>query len=124
MDAGSGSAAQRDEFCGTAGPEGSGFDMGAVGFAGTATPAAVTLTPASYGFGSVAVGLSGAASPSHDFTLSNAGPGTFTITNGGSIVSGAGFSRLNAFTGNCGATLAAGASCTIRVRFHPSAATV
>jgi len=90
---------------------------------GTGVLAAVTLTPTNHDFGNVQLGLTVAGAPTSDFTLSNAGPGTFTITNGASIVSGAAFSRVGLFAGNCGGTVASGASCTIRVRFRPLSGT-
>jgi len=88
----------------------------------------VTLTPAGgHAYGNVAVGLSTANAPTFDFTLTNAGPvGTFNAGFGGIAVTPVPFSLTGAGTfpaaaPNCGGPLAAGTSCTIRVRFRPQA---
>lgn len=80
---------------------------------GTPVPApAVTLAPTSLAFGSVAVGSTSAAQM---VTLTNTGTAPLSIS---SIAASSGFAQTNA----CGATLAAGASCTISVTFSPAAA--
>jgi hypothetical protein len=99
-------------------------DAGAVEFSGTAAPPAVTLRAATTAaFNPVAPGVTTANAQTLDFLLSNAGPGTFTIT--AATVGNAPFSRTGAGTfpataPNCGGALAAGATCTIRGRFQPT----
>lgn len=69
------------------------------------------LTPTTQDFGSVTTGSSSAPVT---FTLSNAG--SVTVTGISASITGAGFAQTN----TCGATLAAGASCTFSVTFSPS----
>jgi hypothetical protein len=71
---------------------------------------AVMFSPSSLTFGSQLIGTS---SNPQNITLSNIGNQTLTIT---SISVGAGFSQTN----NCGASVAAGANCTITVTFKPT----
>lgn len=73
----------------------------------------VSFSPASIAFGSLAVGSTSAPQP---LTMTNVGPTSLNITN--IFISGA---RTTSFsqTNNCGASLAAGASCTINVTFNP-----
>jgi subtilase family serine protease len=77
-------------------------------------PPVVSLTPATLTFPSTKIGVSSAALPA---TLKNTGQSALTIssvtvsgTNGGSFTAAS----------NCGASLAAGASCTISVTFKPA----
>jgi len=60
-----------------------------------------------------------------DATLTNSGTGATPMTINSIVVSGAGFSRIGLATtaGGCGSSLAAGANCTIRVRFAPTSTT-
>jgi len=69
------------------------------------------FAPAALSFGTVAVG---ATSPSQTVTVTNAGASPASV---GVSVS-ANFSQTN----NCGATLAAGAQCTVTVAFKPTVA--
>jgi hypothetical protein len=91
-----------------------------VALSGTGIPAVrtVTVAPASVAFGSVPYGNTSAA---RTLTVTNTGNialagGTFTF--GGTTP--AAFARAGA-GGNCGATLAVGASCTYNVVFSPAA---
>jgi Abnormal spindle-like microcephaly-assoc'd, ASPM-SPD-2-Hydin len=99
------------------------FDVGAVEVpanGGTILPNAV-VRPAAALFGTVPVG----GASTQPVTVSN--PGTAPLVINGLSVGGAG-ANANQFTvsnGNCpigGAGLAAGASCTANVTFHPTAA--
>jgi hypothetical protein len=71
------------------------------------------VSPASLAFGKQTLNTNSAA---QTVTLSNTGTGTLTIASVG-FTAGAGFSRV---AGSCGTTLAAGATCTITVRFTPT----
>jgi len=84
-----------------------------VSFTGTGTSAApsVSLSPTSLTFTVPSVG---APSASQTVILSNTGNGALTIS---SITTSGDFTQ----TSNCGATVAAGANCTITVTFTPSA---
>jgi hypothetical protein len=94
-------------------------DIGAVEL----VPAAIaipTVTPAPLTFGNVVI----ATTTTRDLTLANTGGATFTIS--AINVTGTGFSRITVGTfplaaPSCGASLAAAASCTIRVQFAPAA---
>lgn len=96
------------------------FDVGAVEFQGTGTGtggAKVAVTPTSLSFGNVATGTNSAT---QTLTLSNTGTATFT---GLTVAVTAPFNRpAGGAGGTCGATLAAGANCTILIRFSPTAA--
>ena len=76
---------------------------------------AAKLSPTSLNFGSVTVGVTSAAKP---VTLTNVGTTTFTIT--GIAITGANAGDFLQ-TNTCGSSLAGGASCTISVKFKPSA---
>ncbi|WP_162537524.1 choice-of-anchor D domain-containing protein [Granulicella sp. WH15] len=78
-----------------------------------ATPQAA-LTPSSVNFNSVATGSSSAA---QTFTLANHGNAALSI----SSISLGGAKSFAVGSNNCGASLAASASCTISVTFTPSA---
>jgi phosphatidylserine/phosphatidylglycerophosphate/cardiolipin synthase-like enzyme len=83
------------------------------GAGATAAPVALAvLSPSSLTFAATTVGNSAAT---QTVTLSN--PGTATLTGIATSISGAGFSD----TSVCGATLAAGGSCSISVGFAPTA---
>jgi hypothetical protein len=109
------------DFFGTARPHNNGnpVDIGAVEV--TRPPTAATVSPGALGFGAWATGTTSSA---QNLTVTNTG------TNGlaGMTITGlaAPFSRVTTggFPGgapNCAATLAAGASCTIKVQFAPTA---
>jgi sugar lactone lactonase YvrE len=78
----------------------------------TAAPDPV-LTPATINFGSLQVGTT---SPAQTATLKNAGNATLTISSFGFF--GPDFVDFNQ-TNNCGSTLAAGASCSIKITCTP-----
>ncbi len=82
----------------------------------TTTPATVTLTPASLAFGNLAVW---SVSPAQVVTMTNTGGSPLTI-------SGISLGGSNPFnftqTNTCGTSLAAGATCTISVKFTPNGA--
>ncbi|NNJ12165.1 choice-of-anchor D domain-containing protein [Chloroflexales bacterium ZM16-3] len=80
-----------------------------VSLSGTGIAPAVSLSASSLSFGSQRVGTTSAA---QQITLTNNGGASLTIA---SIVASGDFAR----TTTCGATLAAGASCTISVTFTP-----
>lgn len=87
---------------------------------GTAPAAPIaSLTPATVPFGSLTVGTTSAPM---SLTLSNTGNATLNIT--GITIAGANGSDFAVSTGAnaCGATLAAGASCSIYVSFSPASA--
>ena len=113
MNGGSNSAAPDHDFFGNsrARSGSDAADIGAVELKGTPSFAAPVITPAALGFGDVQTG----GTPTKALTLSNNGGAPFNIT--GITVSGTGFTRA---AGGCGATLAAGANCTITVRFAPT----
>jgi len=77
-------------------------------------PAALDLTPAAHDFGSVAVGTSSAT---RTFTITNPG-GASTGTPAVSIT-GPNATAFQVVTSTCTAPLAAGASCTVAVRYQP-----
>jgi Bacterial Ig-like domain/Abnormal spindle-like microcephaly-assoc'd, ASPM-SPD-2-Hydin len=80
-----------------------------------APAAAVTLTPTNLTFPSTAVG---AASAIRTVTLSNTGNAALSITNIG--IAGANGGDFTQTHPTCGASLAAGSSCTIDVTFKPT----
>jgi len=86
--------------------------------AGNTTPPTVTLTPASLTFATTAVGATSAAKV---VTLKNTSTSILDINTGGITIGGADPSSFTETT-TCGATLAAGASCKISVKFVPAAA--
>lgn len=84
------------------------------------TGVALSITPVTYNFGSVDVGV---ASPYQTFTITNTG-GTSTGLLA-TVIGGVGSTAYAMGTNTClGNTLAAGASCTIEVRFQPPGALV
>jgi len=116
------------DFFGNARPETSGdghFDPGAVEFGsgtGGGGGCSVTVTPSTLAFGSQ---TDGTTSATQNVTIHN---GCTTSARGGSFTFGGGtpqpFARVTTGTfpagaPNCGGTLAAAASCTIKVDFHP-----
>jgi hypothetical protein len=82
---------------------------------GTPPAAQAALTPATSNFGTVTTGASSAATT---FTLANAGTAALSISSVALSGANAGSFVLGANT--CGASLAAGASCTIAVSFVPA----
>lgn len=85
-----------------------------VSLSGTAAAAAapiLSLSPASLDFGSVAAGTTSAAKTS---TLANTGSAPLNLA---SLTLG---STLFGFSHNCPSSLAAGASCTLSLSFHPA----
>jgi hypothetical protein len=88
------------------------FDVGAVEFQGTSTVAVASVTGGPLTFTSQVIGTTSAA---QTLTLHNTG--TATLTGIGLTFTGP-FSRPG---GTCGATLAAGANCSINVVFTPTA---
>jgi hypothetical protein len=82
-----------------------------VALTGVGATAAVTLTPASLSFPNQTVGTTSA---SKTVTLKNTGNGALSIS---SIFATVDYAETN----NCGSSLAAGASCTLTITFHPTA---
>jgi hypothetical protein len=106
------------DFFGNARPQGGGYDKGAVELAGAAATLTGTVSPTSLTFTNV---TSGSNSATQNLTLTNNGTGTLTgITYTPSSAARFGVNPTPAVAGDCGATLAASASCTIRVRFSPN----
>jgi len=88
-----------------------------VPLSGTATAPIAALTPNTYGFGNVRRGISFALAPTFSFTLSNSGNGP--LTNIQRSISGSLDFTIVGGQSTCGNNLAAGANCTITVRFRP-----
>jgi subtilase family serine protease len=87
----------------------------AIALSGTGTAPAVSLAPTGLAYSSLNVGLT---STTQSITLRNTGTGALTISSisvGGANASS--FSQTN----NCGASLAASASCTVTITFRPAA---
>jgi hypothetical protein len=83
---------------------------GSIALSGTGTTPAAVLQPASLDFGTL---VADTASAPQSVTLNNRGTGVLNIA---SIAASAGFSQTN----DCGSQVAAGASCTVRVKITPS----
>jgi hypothetical protein len=95
-------------------------DAGAVEFAGGGATAGASVTGGPLAFGNVPISTTSA---SQNLTLHNTGTATLT---GIGVAIPAPFGRITTGTfpagaPNCGATLAAGANCTIKVAFSPTA---
>jgi sugar lactone lactonase YvrE len=75
------------------------------------------LTPGSNSFGSIGVGSTSSAT---SFTLTNGGNAALSVAS--IALAGADASAFGIESNHCGATLAAGASCSIQVTFQPSIA--
>ncbi|MDB6042166.1 MAG: hypothetical protein JWM63_717 [Gammaproteobacteria bacterium] len=110
------------DFFGSARPHNNGnpVDIGAVEV--TRPPAAATVSPGALDFGTWATGT---ASPIQNLTVTNTG--TSALAGGAVTAVAAPFTRItngNFPLGapNCGAALAVGASCTIKVQFAPTTA--
>jgi hypothetical protein len=91
----------------------------AISLTGTGTPAApvASLSTTSLSFGNQLVGTSSSA---QSVTLTNTGNATLTFSGSGIAITGTNsgdFSQTN----TCGASVAAGANCTISVTFNPTA---
>jgi len=107
--------APNHDFFGTPRPQGPDFDRGAHEVVKTGAPAEgeITVWPTLVGFGSVQIGTVGTLTT----TITNNGTANLAYTVG--PLTGA---NANQFTrsNNCGGNLAAGASCTITLTFHPT----
>ncbi|HJP74810.1 MAG TPA: discoidin domain-containing protein [Pseudonocardiaceae bacterium] len=79
---------------------------------GASNGSALKASPSNLSFGNVGVGATSAAQA---VTVTNPGSSAVSVS---SVSAGAPFAQ----TGNCGTSLAAGASCTVNVTFTPSAA--
>jgi hypothetical protein len=104
-------AAPADDFFGTLRKTNNSVDVGAVEFVAAPAPAA-NVSPTSLAFGNVVVGSNSA---NQTLTLTNTGNVNLT---GIVVTVTAPFNRNG---GTCGATLNAGANCTVLVRFSPTA---
>lgn len=78
------------------------------------TSSAITITPTTYSFGVVQP----PSTATHDFVIKNVTAATVTFDTFGFV---GGTTTDLTFTKTCGATLAAGASCTVTVKFAPAA---
>lgn len=81
---------------------------------GTGTAPVVSLTPSSIPFGNQ---ITGSISSAQNLTLSNTGTGSLTIASIG--LTGTNANQFTS-TSTCGATLGAGGSCSIAIRFAPT----
>jgi hypothetical protein len=79
--------------------------------------AQAALAPANYSFGGVTTGTTSA---SQSFTLSNAGTATLSITSIG--ITGTNAGSFSIASNSCGASLAAGSTCSVAVSFAPASA--
>jgi hypothetical protein len=111
-------AAPSLDFFGTARKTNNAVDVGAVEFQAGPPTATLSVTGGPLNFGNVVIGTT---SGSQQLVLHNTGTAAGTgITLAFASTPTGGFSRATA-GGTCGATLAAGATCTINVVFTPSA---
>src|SRR5258707_15059406 len=81
---------------------------------GVATAPVVSLSATSIGFGNQPIGTSGAA---QSVTLTNTGNATLTLSIAITGTNSGDFAQTN----TCGASVTAGANCTISVTFDPTA---
>ena len=100
------------DFFGNPRPTSGNFDPGAVEFVAQGATAVLSVTPTSLSFGNEPLGVTSAA---QTLTLHNTGG---AAANTIAVVVTAPFARAG---GTCGATLAAGTTCTITITFAPSA---
>ena len=125
VNAGTNTGAPNHDFFGTARPQAGTVDIGAVEVPLT-NVARASVSPNPLAFGNWALGTT---SPTMNVTVTNSGGaalagGTFTLGGGTPQP----FSRVTTGTfptgaPNCGAALAVGASCTVKVQFAPATAT-
>lgn len=109
---GTNSGAPALDYFGNPRPSGTNADIGAVEYqAGNVTGAVVSASPSPLSFGQVPTG----ATVTRDLIVANNGTGVPYAL--GTITVSAPFTRIAPATGNCGATLAAGTVCTIRVQY-------
>ncbi|MDB6103294.1 MAG: hypothetical protein JWO52_3293, partial [Gammaproteobacteria bacterium] len=117
VDKGMNSVAPNTDFFGNTRPhdDNNPVDIGAVEVVRPPAVLTASVTPSPLDFGGATIGTTA----TKDLTVTNTGTGLLT----GATVTGftGPFSRVTGFTANCGATLAVAASCTIRVRFAPTA---
>jgi hypothetical protein len=83
------------------------------------TPGVIAISPATSDFGSVVVGATGSDT---SFTVTNSGQGATGVLGTATVSGGNASDFAVAMDGCATTTLAAGASCTIKVRFLPTAA--
>jgi hypothetical protein len=120
---GANSGAPARDFFGNprAAAQGNAADIGAVEFqpGNVNGQAVVSVSPSPLAFGQVAAGTT----VTRDLTLANNGGAPFTAISIGVTPASGPFSRVTSgVTGNCGATLTAGAVCTIRIQYVAPAA--
>jgi hypothetical protein len=121
-------AAPADDFFGTLRKTNGAVDVGAVEFGAGPPVLSATVTPNPLAFGNWAAGTTNVTSAPQTLTVTNTGN---AVLAGGTFTFGGGtpqpFSRITTGTfpagaPNCGAALAVGASCTIKVVFAPATA--
>ena len=84
-------------------------------FSSSFTIPEINVTPGTLDFGEV---NTGSTSPAQAVTIQNQGEVSLSLTN--ISLSGADAARFAISTNNCGATLSAGASCTVQLTFSPT----
>jgi hypothetical protein len=118
LNAASGTGAPNHDFFGNPRPQGTGFDIGAVEFAGAAAAPVASVTGGPLNFGNVGVSTPVTSSTPRTLTLRNTGNANLT---GITLAFSPGFSRPTGLAGGtCGTTLTSG-TCTINVVFSPNA---
>lgn len=86
-------------------------------FSSSSTLPEINVTPTTIDFGTV---NSGSTSPAQAVTIQNQGDVTLNISS--IALSGSDAARFAISSNNCGATLSAGASCTVQITFTPTTA--
>jgi hypothetical protein len=119
LNVGSATGAPNHDFFGNPRPQGTGFDIGAVEFAGAAAAPVASVTGGPLNLGNVGVSSPASTSAPQSLALHNTGNASLT---GITLAFSAGFSRATGLAaGTCGTTLAAAGTCTINVVFSPTA---
>jgi hypothetical protein len=118
LNVGSATGAPNHDFFGNPRPQGAGFDIGAVEFAGAAAAPNASVTGGPLNFGNVGVSTTVTSSAPRTLTMRNTGNANLT---GITLAFSPGFSRPSGLSGGtCGTTLTPG-TCTINVVFSPNA---
>jgi hypothetical protein len=102
-------------------PQGAGFDIGADEVPSAGSAGQLSAVPAQIDFGQQQVGIAPTFYPPQSVTLTN--NGNAAVTGGIAIAITGGNGDFAIVNNNCGAQLAAKASCTFGIQFSPSAYT-